>query len=105
MVCLRPGCGALVDLWRAKREASARAQASYALDDGCGASSRRKPGCFSVRRWKKGQAKMATALLDGTRRLITWPSGTAQSCVEDVLALVKRDEEAHAAARVALAKF
>ena len=109
LICRRPGCGTLVDLWRAKREASQRhEQASYALDQGCGACASRKPGCskwIKKSRWRRSQVKMATALLEGKRRLIAWPTGPAQSNVENLRSLVQPDDEAHAAAEHTIAKF
>jgi len=108
LVCRRHGCGTLVDLWRAKIEAGDRQHATYALDDGCGACARHKPGCskhFKLQRWQDGQVKMARALLEGKRRLIAWPSGPAQSTVDDVLTLVKGADEAQAVAEGILTKY
>jgi len=108
LVCQNAGCCTLVDLWVAKREACERQQANYALGDGCGACARRKPGCtkwFKPDRWRNFQIKMATCLLEGKRRLIAWPSGPATSRVEDVVALVKSDDEAQAAAQAAIAEL
>jgi len=76
VVCRAPSCGALVDLGVASRSATANGRSNYVVGDGCGS-----PTCSKVYRsqWVGNQIKMADDLLQGRRRLITWPSAMLAS--------------------------
>ena len=76
VICRREGCGALVDLCSAK--GAARGRESFAVGDGCGARSCTRNKDFAPGRFREAQCKMAQGLLDGRRRLMSWPARIQQ---------------------------
>ena len=74
MVCRAPSCGALIDLWAASRFATADGRSNYVVGDGCGSPTCSKSFRGGRGLWVARQVKMATALLQGKRQLIVWPS-------------------------------
>ena len=107
VVCKREGCGALVDLCTAKRQACANQRATYAVGDGCGGPNCAK-GRFNKKQFREKQSAIAKALLEGRRRLLSWPSGPSEtgkrSRGQDVLGLVLSDGETRAIAQAVLGK-
>jgi hypothetical protein len=73
MVCLKPGCEALVNRARARQLAHQAGQATYLPGVGCAG-----PGCaakFRKARFAEAQRRVAAELLEGRRWLVCWPVG------------------------------
>ena len=75
LLCVTPGCGALVDLQAARRRA--RADGHAHIPTGCGCASAVCSARHSPQRFAGRQARRAAALLDGTGELVLPPRTTA----------------------------
>jgi len=75
VVCMKEGCGALVHLQAARRQARAAARTIFVSGDGC-ASKSCSGGHVQPGRFARRQVQMAKALLDGSRTLVLWPALT-----------------------------
>ena len=75
LICMDDECGALVHLQAARRQARAAGRSTFIVGDGC-ASKHCSGGCVQPGRFARRQAKMAKALLDGSRTLVLWPPTT-----------------------------
>ena len=75
LVCMAPGCAALVDLQVARRLARAAGRDSFEPGDGCAGAT------CSAKSWparhKRQQKEMAAALRGDSRVLVLWPRSTA----------------------------
>lgn len=71
LVCLTPGCHALVDRGRARFNAHAAGRDYYVAGDGC--ASRHCSNVHRCGRFAERQQAMAVALEMGERKLIDWP--------------------------------
>ena len=75
LVCIAPGCAALVDLQTARRLARAAGRDCFEPGDGCAGAT------CSAKSWparhKRQQKEMAAALRGGSRALVLWPQTTA----------------------------
>jgi hypothetical protein len=105
MVCRQVGCGALVDLTRAEIARRRRGgDANYVPGDGCGRPRCKHEGSgVNPQRFIDSQVRKAEAVLEGTRTLITWPTGAC--AISDKRALVCSAEESRAVAEKTLARF
>ena len=74
LVCLAPGCTALVDLQAARRCARASGRDAFEPGDGC--ASPACSACSWPARFEARQRRMAIALLTGERSLVLWPAST-----------------------------
>ena len=98
LVCMTPGCHALVDRGRARFQAFADRRGIYLPGDGCAGptcSSSYQPPRFAAR-----QREMAAQLERGERELMAWQSGLDDT--ETWLYSAEATREAVAAARLAL---
>ena len=75
MVCR--ACGALVNVNEAVRTAKAAGRSDFVVGEGCGSRTCTRSKIRHTSRHVATQVKKANGLLQGTYRLITWPSGHA----------------------------
>ena len=73
MVCR--ACGALVNVTQAVTSAKAAGRSDFVVGDGCGSRTCTRSNHWHASRHVATQVKKANGLLQGTYRLITWPSG------------------------------